>query len=192
MVYGPVSAKDVKAFLDAGMKSTAEMRRVKFNAYDRLVLTPMEIVGALKPVIIVVLVGFFLNYFGIAKLGLIDLCAFLGSVFAGAVLAPVLLPWVPGKAFSFKGWFVGLIWALIVIIQGSEFMGIYGSFAVLRGIEYFLVLPAVSAFLTMNFTGSSTYTSFSGVLKEMKIALPFILSAVVAGIVLLIVDSIIF
>ena len=31
-----------------------------------------------------------------------------------------------------------------------------------------MLLPALSGFLTMNFTGSSTYTSLSGVDREMK------------------------
>jgi hypothetical protein len=51
------------------------------------------------------------------------------------------------------------------------------------------VLPAVSAYLAMNFTGSSTYTSFSGVIKEMKIAVPLMVISTVIGVVLLLVNS---
>jgi hypothetical protein len=43
----------------------------------------------------------------------------------------------------------------------------------------------------MNFTGSSTYTSPTGVNKEMHIAIPMILGASFLGMIALIVDSII-
>ena len=39
-------------------------------------------------------------------------------------------------------------------------------------IAWFLIVPALAAFLGMNFTGASTYTSLSGVRKEMKWAVP--------------------
>ena len=35
-----------------------------------------------------------------------------------------------------------------------------------------LIIPAITAYLAMNFTGASTYTSLSGVNKEMRWALP--------------------
>lgn len=48
VLYGPVKAKDVKEFINSGMKATAEMRTVRFSTYDRLVLTPVELVGSFK------------------------------------------------------------------------------------------------------------------------------------------------
>ena len=35
-----------------------------------------------------------------------------------------------------------------------------------------LWIPSIASFLGMNFTGASTYTSLSGVLKEMRHAIP--------------------
>jgi len=185
VVYGPVRAKDVKAFLDAGMQATAEMRRVHFTVYDRLVLTPVELVGAIKPVLIVLFVGFFLSYFGLVRLGWMDLIAFLGAVFMGAVATPVLLPWVPGKAFAFKGAFVGMAWALV-----AAELALGQGAALFRVAEMLLILPAITAYLAMNFTGASTYTSLSGVLKEMKVAVPLMIAAVGSGAILLAVESI--
>jgi len=46
---------------------------------------------------------------------------------------------------------------------------------------HLLLFPAISSFFAMNFTGASTYTSPSGVNKEMRKALPFIVSATVIG-----------
>ena len=48
VIYGPVRAKDIKAFLDSGFKASKEMRTVKFTMWDRLVLTPVELVSAAK------------------------------------------------------------------------------------------------------------------------------------------------
>jgi hypothetical protein len=54
--------------------------------------------------------------------------------------------------------------------------------AVVDAIAYLLILPAISAYLALNFTGCSTYTSLSGVKKEMKIALPLLIFSVISGI----------
>jgi len=55
-----------------------------------------------------------------------------------------------------------------------------------RALAYMLILPSVSAFYAMNFTGASTYASLSGVLKEMKTAVPaIIISAAIGGILIL-------
>jgi hypothetical protein len=45
VVYGPVRAEDIPAFLERGMKATAEMRQPTFTLRERLVLTPVELVG---------------------------------------------------------------------------------------------------------------------------------------------------
>jgi acetyl-CoA decarbonylase/synthase complex subunit gamma len=34
------------------------------------------------------------------------------------------------------------------------------------------MIPAVASFIAMNFTGASTYTSLSGVRREMRVAVP--------------------
>ena len=47
---------------------------------------------------------------------------------------------------------------------------------------WFFLIPAVSAFVAMNFTVASTYTSLSGVRKEMKCAVPLQVVGAVIGI----------
>ena len=44
VVYGPVRANDLPAFLHAGQQATQEMRRVTFSTRERLILTPVELV----------------------------------------------------------------------------------------------------------------------------------------------------
>lgn len=187
VVYGPVRAKDLKEFLAAGMKATPEMRQVRFNIYDRLVLTPVEWVGTLKLSLVIFGLLFLLNLIGMGPFGVVDFYAYIGAVFVGCVLTPVLLPWIPGRAFAWKGWLLGFLWALSVNVLNGWPQESHYSW--LRALAYGLILPSVSAFYAMNFTGASAYTSFSGVLKEMKIALPVIIVTIFTGSVLILVNS---
>jgi acetyl-CoA decarbonylase/synthase complex subunit gamma len=77
---------------------------------------------------------------------------------------------------------LGLIAAfLLAAFRFSEFDTLAGGVEMLAWI---LLIPAVSAYLAMNFTGASTYTSLSGVRKEMRWALPVQIGAGVIGIIL--------
>ncbi len=187
VIYGTIRAKDIKAFLANGMKATEEMRTVKFTFADRIVLTPVELVGTMKPMLIAFGVLFILNAIGFGHYGWADFYGIIGSVLIGAVVTPALLPWVPGRAFSFKGALLGLLWAAgFLLLNGLPAAPVFGW---LKAAAYFLLLPALSGFLTMNFTGSSTYTSLSGVDKEMEIALPIMLFAAAGGVLLLLVSD---
>jgi hypothetical protein len=128
---------------------------------------------------------FLINLFAARPFGLSDFILGAGAVLTGTVITPVLLPVIPGRAFAWKGWLMGLIWT-------AGFVWSSGWLApdnLLLGIGYLLVLPSLSAFLAMDFTGSSTYTSFSGVMKEMKISLPLIISLSAIGTVLVLTKS---
>jgi hypothetical protein len=187
VIYGPVRAKDIKEFILAGYKATKEMRTVKFTFWDRLVLAPMELVEAAKVSLLVFGVLFLINLFASRPFGFPDFLVYCASVLAASVITPVFLPFIPGRAFAFKGWLMGVICTAFIA-------NIYGWFApsfLLLGIGYMLALPALSAFLAMNFTGATTYTSFSGVVKEMKIALPAIVLFLIAGVVLILIKTII-
>ncbi|MCL2126610.1 MAG: mercury methylation corrinoid protein HgcA [Treponema sp.] len=185
VVYGPVRSKDIKAFISAGYKAAKDMRRVRFTFYDRLVLTPIEITEAAKFTLPVFGALFIINLFAKRQFGIFDAAAYLGAILAGAFVTPVLLPLIPGRAFSFKGWLIGLCWAALAF----WLFGWYGPGFRLLAAGYGLLLPAASAFLAMNFTGASTYTSPSGVLREMKTALPLIIGSALAGAVLVLVKS---
>jgi hypothetical protein len=185
VVYGPVRAKDIKEFITANYKATKEMRTVKFTFWDRLVLAPMELVEAAKISLFVFGVLFLINLFALRPFGLPDFLVYCAAVLAGSVITPVLLPLIPGRAFSFKGWLLGAISTAFIAHA-------YGWFAppfLLLGIGYMLALPPTAAFLAMNFTGATTYTSFSGVIKEMKIALPAIVLSLIAGIILILIKT---
>ncbi|MFL0197506.1 mercury methylation corrinoid protein HgcA [Clostridium sp. WILCCON 0269] len=187
VVYGPVRAEDIKVFLETGMKATEEMREVRFNIIDRVVLTPVEFVSSFKIAMLVFGIMFLINLFAVNPFGVVDFYAFIGALLVGCVITPVLLPWIPVRAFAAKGWIMGLMWSVIVnILNGWPEVPEYG---VLKTIAYLLILPSVASYYAMNFTGSSTYTSFSGVIKEMKVAVPTIVVSIGLGIVLLLVNS---
>jgi hypothetical protein len=185
VTFGPVRAKDIRAFLASGCIATREMRAVRFTLRDRLVLTPMELGRAAKISLMVFGVLFLVNLFAARPFGLRDLLAYAAAVLTGTVLTPALLPLIPGKAFAFKGWLLGAIGTALMLWA-------YDWFApplLLLGLGYMLALPALSAFLAMNFTGASTYTSPSGVLKEMKAAIPLIALSLTVGAALILIKT---
>jgi acetyl-CoA decarbonylase/synthase complex subunit gamma len=181
VIYGPVRAKDLPAFLDADMNATDQMRRVTFPLVDRVVLIPMEIVMCAKYAIIAAVL--FLLLSGLSRKGysvslalndgLRSATLLLISFFAAAIFGPILLPWLPGRAFSVKGLWIGLAATLGVCLY---------NFERIETIAWLLIIPAITSFIVMNFTGASTYTSLSGVRREMRIAVPLQILCAVAGI----------
>jgi len=178
VVYGPVRASDIPAFLAANNTATPEMRRVKFTFADRLALVPVELVGALRygvplMALAIILAGITRQgYFPAAALhrGVSAALCIAAALFAGAVLAPLALPLLPGRAFSMKGLFAGLLAVAGLYAWNKEL-----------GPAWFFIVPAAASFLAMNFTGASTYTSLSGVKKEMRVALPLQIAGVLVG-----------
>jgi len=185
VVFGPVRASDIKEFIAAGFKATTKMRTVKFTMWDRLVLTPMELVEAARMTLMVFGVMFLINLFAARPFGIYDFMVYAAAIIIGAVVTPVLLPFIPGKAFAFKGWLSGVIGTALIVWSYGWLISPF----LLLGIGYLLAMPALSAFIAMNFTGASTYTSPSGVLKEMKIAIPFIVLSLLAGVVLIMIKT---
>jgi hypothetical protein len=190
VIYGPIRSKDLPTFLDSGRNATPEMRIKSFSTLERMALIPLELVSAMKVGLVIMGILFFLAFIWksgegtIAALnhGLFSALAFFIAIVMGAILSPLLLPWLPGRAFSLKGLVLGLIAVfLLVAFRFSEFDTFGGGVEMLAWI---LLIPAVSAYLAMNFTGASTYTSLSGVKKEMRWALPAQIGAGVIGIIL--------
>jgi acetyl-CoA decarbonylase/synthase complex subunit gamma len=112
--------------------------------------------------------------------GLFAAVAILMAVISGAVLTPILLPFLPGRAFSLKGCAVGVVAAFVLLIMRNPDVHFWPGR--LEALSWLLLIPALAAYLAMNFTGASTYTSLSGVKKEMRFAIPLEIGAGVAGI----------
>ena len=187
VVYGPINASDIPAFLKAGRKADPRMRSKTFPLAERLAVVPIELVAApkfLAPVVLLfgVLGGFTGSgafWENAAQSGITALVAVLAALLAGAVLTPVLLPILPGRYFSVKSLLPGITMAVVVAVLRGEAPNGWRSLAETTGL--LLTVTSLGAFLAMNFTGASTYTSPSGVKKEMKLGLPLQAGAAVAG-----------
>ena len=185
VIYGPVRANDIKAFLKAGMKATEEMRQVRFSFYDRLVLTPVEFVSNLKYLILAIIAFFILSGMHAGSFsrnlmlhdGILSAAILLAAYVCGSVLGPILLPWISGRSFALKGALLGL--GLAAVLWS---IGLTGPLP--QTIGWLLLILTISSFLVMIFTGASTYTSLSGVSKEMRIAVPLQLISASAGVIL--------
>ena len=176
--YGPVRAKDIPAYLKNDWVATREMRTVSFGFIDRLVLTPMELIPSLK-VFLTAAVAL-LVLFGLEKQGIIFSQAILAlpfillgfvAILCGSFITPVFLPYIPGRAFSIKGWLVGMAAVIIFLVSTRAIHHWQAISAAL------IAFPMVSSFCALNFTGSTPYTSMSGVKKEMKYAVPAYIAA---------------
>jgi hypothetical protein len=187
VVYGPVLARDIPAFLAAGMQATPAMRKVNFPLGLRLAVVPIEVTRYAKYFVPAAAVLFFLAGLGTdgyswsraAGTGLLSAILLLLTWMASAVLAPALLPWLPGRPLSLKGLWLGL--GLLGALAGGVW-GLLGKFDSWFGmVSWCLLVPAVSSFIAMIYTGSTTYTSLSGVRYEMRRAVPAQVAAAVVG-----------
>ncbi len=180
--YATLRAEDLPEFLDNGMVTTAAMRELSFTLRERLVLVPMELVGAAKPTAVVLaLLGVVFGLVGGGSAAVTAMAAYLGAVLAGVALAPLLLPWLPGRSFSLKGAVAGTAWTAAFCFATAG-PGVSAPLVVAA----LLGLPAVSAFFALNFTGCTTFTSRSGVKKEMRLALPVMAGAVAASLLVMV------
>ena len=179
--YGPVRAEDLPAYLRAGRKATPAMRAVRFGWKDRLELTPMELLPALRryPWL---LLGLFL-LFGLQPQGILFRPALVGgwsfallglaAILTGSLLVPLFLPWVPFRSFALKGWLAGAaVTGAFLALRWGALSG--NAFLVVLAAAFF---PAASSYLALMFTGTTVYTGLSGVQKEMRFALPLYIAA---------------
>ena len=190
VVYGPILSADLPEFIASGYEATPFMRTKRFPFRERLALIPMELIPALKYALIVIcLMDILAGFAGPGTFvqntlthSFFAAMMMTGGLIAGSVLTPAMLPLLPGKAFAFKGMTAGLMASAIICLffltDPSLFPGLLSAFGAT------MVSAGLASFLGMNFTGASTYTSLSGVRKEMKIAVPLQILAGITGLLL--------
>ncbi len=184
--YGPVRASDINRFISNGYRADREMRKVAFTFKDRLKLIPNDFMYGklylLAAVFALFLIsGLSVNGISYRNFGGDGGPALLNVILAylsGIVITPMLLPYIPTRRFSIKGFYTGTLMFLVLM-----FLNMTGS-NIFETISWFLIITAISSFMAMNFTGSSTYTSLSGVKKEMKLSVPLQTGFAIAGIAL--------
>jgi hypothetical protein len=182
--YGPVRAADLPEYLETH-RATPEMREITFPFVDRLVLVPVELVHVFLPLIIAA-IGLFLIGGFLVALGVVS------AILAGVVLFPILLPWLPTANFSTKGFILGgvvaLPFALTAIFENSDGAWWERTGWALIGM---LVLSSLTAFLTLNFTGSTPFTSRSGVRCEIFTYVPVMAVVFATGLSMAVVLSLV-
>jgi hypothetical protein len=124
-------------------KATPDMRRVTFPIRDRAVLIPVELVGTFLPT--------------------------LGAGLAGWLLGGW---WLPFREFSLKGFVLGVLVMLPFAFWKIQTASGSGVHLALSLAALLLVFPAVTAFVSLNFTGSTPFISKSGVRLEMNRFIP--------------------
>ena len=174
VVYGPVRAADIPAFVQAGNVADEAMRSVTFTLRERTVLVPVEIL-LLKKFLAVTIVstlaisgigpGIFSPGAALIR-GVPAVCATLLAILAGAVAVPLLLPRLPWREFWIGGALAGVLAGALNAFLFAARLGAAESLALV------LWTGAVASYLAMNFTGSTPFTSPSGVEKEMRRAIP--------------------
>jgi len=185
VLWGPIQARDIQRFVADGCIAGQQMRRVTFTLPERVVLVPVELSHLQKPTAWVLLAVFILSGIGTGLFsfnaawgrGLMALTAYIAGILGGAVAAPILLPWIPGRAFALKGSLTGMVAGLAVAVAFRN------SSSWLEAAALLFFTAAISSYLAMNFTGSTPYTSPSGVEKEMRRAIPLQAAAALMAVV---------
>ncbi len=175
--YGPVRAADLPEYLKTH-RASAAMRRVEFPLRDRLVLIPVDVIRILLPMTGVAILLYFLGGWLLSLAG-------VAAILAGTVLFPIFLPWLPTHNFSSKGFLRGGLVALPFAL--ASFL-VHPTWAwwqqAGQALGLLLGMPAITAFIALNFTGSSTFTSRTGVRREMNRYIPAIAWTFGTGLIL--------
>jgi hypothetical protein len=192
IVWGPVRSADLPAFLASDMKPTAEMRAVTFTFWQRMALAPMEVVPSLRYALWAIPAFAALAVLG-ASIGartFVPLAALMAlfpaagmfalAVLGGAVAVPAFLPWLPGRAFTVKGAVAGAVLALLAL---AALPGMLGGQSALGWAAVLLAVTSAASYIGVNFTGSTPYTSPSGVEAELRRAIPLALAGLAIGVV---------
>lgn len=189
VVYGPVKASDINAFIEAGRCATEDMRTIRFGLADRIVLTPMEIRPALKGYAIFAILTLIIASITPGGLSLqtawedATRLVMLGglAVLSGAFITPALLPYIPTRSFAVKGFLAGLA-------ATASALWLTGWAALLHPmLQAFSLIffPLASSYIALQFTGSSTYTGISGVKKELRYGVPVYIAGAAVSILMI-------
>ena len=201
ITYGPIRAEDIPTFLANGMKATDQMRRVTFTLKERLMVVPVEVQYAVKllPALFVILVLFNLvtpnptgtplhqSVGAVLRVSFYQLLPHIMAFLLGTLGIAAFLPYLPGKSFALKGLFMGVLWSGVIFRFAPMF---YYPESQLIVWAHVLIATAITTFFSLNFTGSTTFTSPSGVQKETLISIPIIALSTLVGFAMLIVSKV--
>lgn len=174
VIWGPIRSGDLGQFLADSCEAEPAMRKVTFTLPERLVLVLVELNMAIKPslvclAVLLVISGLGPEGFSFAQAWsrwlFFAVPALLAGLTSGAVLVPILLPWLPFRPFYLKG-------IVTAVPMAGAVIWWFGSVLWPEALSQILICLVVSSFFAMNFTGATPYASPSGVEKEMRFAIP--------------------
>ncbi len=175
--FGPVPASDLPEYLKTH-RATPEMRRVRFKLSERLIVAVVDLVRTVPYLAIVAALTLsWGQWFAFTLI--------FTSIISAVVLFPILLPYLPTHDFSSKGFILGIIvmlpFALTLLLRHGDLVwwlrGLYT-------LTPMLIFTPVTAYLTLNFTGSTTFTSRSGVRREISTYIPIMAWCLGSGLAL--------
>jgi len=171
-VFGPVRIEDLPRFLQSGMRADREMRLVRFPLPQRLEVALVEIYGARRFLLGTLLACFVLaalgpggfTLTGIAGAGLGAFATVLTGFATGVFVVPALLSRIPFRPFAAKGLLAGAAAALLPagLLAGT----------LSQALAQVLACSAFASWFAMSYTGSTPFTSLSGVDREMRRYMP--------------------
>ncbi len=171
IIYGPIRAEDIDKFIDNSYSCSEEMRTVTFPLEERLKLAPLEFIQSIK-FIFISLLGFILYsliFNGFAdgfSLSLYNCLGIFTLSLIGCIAFPAMLPILPFRSFALNNILLSLPFILAMSVYeflNNIFVNIYSLVA------FLLIRLMYAAFIGFRFTGSTTFTSFSGVKKEGRV-----------------------
>ncbi|TKB07475.1 hypothetical protein FCL48_17195 [Desulforhopalus sp. IMCC35007] len=181
--FGPIRAADLPEYLRTGTASDT-LRSVSFSLRERAALIPLEVCLQIKPLLFFILFSLFLSGISTEVYSLHQALqrtttatmSTLMAIFTGAIVTPLFLPWIPPRQFWVKGLMTGAagaaLWSTLVPSPPVDTAALA------------LWSMGCSSYLAMNFTGSTVFTSLSGVEKEMRKGLIFQVGAATLAMVL--------
>jgi len=173
--FGPIRIGDLPAYLQNNGQIDDDKRTVTFSFTERATLIPVELQLILKPLLLTLLgatliSGITPEGYGIdfaLSRGRLILLTTLVAIVSGAILTPLLLPLIPFRQFWLKGAVVSLIAAALYLLF------CYSAASIMEAASLSLWITALGSYMAMNFTGSTPFTSLTGVEYEMRRGLPF-------------------
>jgi len=189
ILYGPIRARDIPEFIKNKYTATASMRKVTFNITERAILIPIELFMIKEKFLFFVAISSI--YAGLTPDGIIFkeisatapsiIYAGILSIFAGAVITPLLLPFIPFRSFAIKGALTGAG----ILLLADYLSGMFSQKGILFLIANIILFTTLSSYIALQFTGATPFTSLSGVKKEIKYSLPFYAGGILISIIIL-------
>lgn len=167
--YGPVRSEDLASCLLSAETLPESARQVRFNTADRFEVAVLEVARHLT-----LSLGFMVAGTLLPSISVLQSIGWTGvaATIAGSLLVPLLLPVLPLRGFALNGILAYLPLAMLMVILGIP------VWAVVAGVSY-------AAWQALNFTGSTTLTSYTMVKAEIKGIRPVMVVPVLLGAILL-------